>query len=174
MGIFAGFLADAGVRLIGVEAAGEGVDSGKHAATMKKGKLGIYHGMRSLVLQDDDGQLQEAHSISAGLDYPGVGPEHAQLHTSGRAHYRSVDDAQALAALAQVSRTEGIIPALETAHAFAILPELVAELRAELGREPVIVLNLSGRGDKDMHTVMGRLDPESLDLVERARRGTDR
>jgi tryptophan synthase beta chain len=121
--------------------------------------------MRSLVLQDDDGQLQEAHSISAGLDYPGVGPEHAHLHTSGRASYHAVTDAQALEALALLSRTEGIIPALETAHALAILPQLVKEL----GPDALIVLNLSGRGDKDMHTVMERLDPESLQVVADAK-----
>ena len=167
MGIFAAFVDDPSVRLIGVEAAGEGLD-GRHAATMSKGAVGVYHGMRSLVLQDDDGQLQEAHSISAGLDYPGVGPEHAQLFTSGRARYLAVDDTQALAALALLSRSEGIIPALETAHAIAALGDLVAELRRELGREPRILINLSGRGDKDMHTVMARLDAASLAMVEAA------
>ncbi|MCA9698505.1 MAG: tryptophan synthase subunit beta, partial [Myxococcales bacterium] len=167
MGIFAAFVDDPSVRLIGVEAAGEGLD-GRHAATMSKGAVGVYHGMRSLVLQDDDGQLQEAHSISAGLDYPGVGPEHAQLFTSGRARYLAVDDTQALAALALLSRSEGIIPALETAHAIAALGDLVGELRRELGREPRILINLSGRGDKDMHTVMARLDAASLAMVEAA------
>lgn len=149
MGIFAAFVPDASVALYGVEAAGEGLE-GKHAATMTAGKLGIYHGMRSLVLQDAHGQLQEAHSISAGLDYPGVGPEHAHLHESGRAKYLSVTDAQCLEALSQLARTEGIIAALETAHAFAALPAILDEV----GRDKVVVVNVSGRGDKDMHTVM--------------------
>jgi tryptophan synthase beta chain len=164
MGIFAAFVADPEVALIGVEAAGEGLDA-RHAATMTRGRVGIYHGMRSLVLQDDDGQLQEAHSISAGLDYPGVGPEHAHLRALGRARYLSVDDAQALAGLQLLARTEGIIPALETAHAIAALQPLVAEL----GTNARILVNVSGRGDKDMHTVMSRLDVESLAVVERAR-----
>lgn len=152
MGIFSGFVDDADVRLVGVEAAGEGLQ-GRHAATMSAGRLGIYHGMRSLVLQDDDGQLQEAHSISAGLDYPGVGPEHAWLRHTGRARYVSVTDDEALAGLRLLSRTEGIIPALETAHAVAALPRLGAEAPG-----CTIVLNVSGRGDKDMHTVMARAD----------------
>ena len=152
MGIFSGFVGDAEVRLWGVEAAGEGLQ-GRHAATMSAGRLGIYHGMRSLVLQDDDGQLQEAHSISAGLDYPGVGPEHAWLHHTGRARYVSVTDDEALAGLRLLSRTEGIIPALETAHAVAALPRLCAEAPGS-----TVVLNVSGRGDKDMHTVMARAD----------------
>ena len=164
MGIFAGFVDDEQVQLIGVEAAGEGLE-GKHAATMSRGEVGVYHGMRSLVLQDEDGQLQEAHSISAGLDYPGIGPEHAHLHASGRARYLAVDDGEALAALQQLSRTEGIIPALETAHALAALPRIVEEL----GPDAKILVNLSGRGDKDMHTVMGQLDAESLAVVEKAR-----
>ena len=149
MGIFTGFVDDPSVALYGVEAAGEGLE-GKHAATMTAGKVGIYHGMRSLVLQDEFGQLQEAHSISAGLDYPGVGPEHAYLHETGRAKYFSVTDAQCLEALSQVARTEGIIVALETAHAFAALPQVLEEV----GRDKTVVVNVSGRGDKDMHTVM--------------------
>ncbi len=168
MGIFAAFLDDTEVALIGVEAAGEGLD-GRHAATMTLGEEGVYHGMRSLVLQDEDGQLQEAHSISAGLDYPGIGPEHAHLRETGRASYVAIDDGQALAALALLSRTEGIIPALESAHAIAALGSIAASLRARLGRPPKILLNLSGRGDKDMHTVMQRLDAESVAEVERAR-----
>jgi tryptophan synthase beta chain len=148
MGIFSGFVGDPGVRLVGVEAAGEGLHA-RHAATMSAGRLGIFHGMRSLVLQDDDGQIQEAHSISAGLDYPGVGPEHAWLRECGRARYVSVTDDEALEGLALLSRTEGIIPALETAHAVAALPRLCAESPGS-----TIVLNVSGRGDKDMHTVM--------------------
>ena len=152
MGIFSGFLDDPGVALVGVEAAGEGLQ-GKHAATMSKGALGIYHGMRSLVLQDEDGQLQEAHSISAGLDYPGVGPEHAWLRHTGRARYLSVTDDEALEGLRLLSRTEGIIPALETAHAVAALRGLAQEDPSR-----TLLLNVSGRGDKDMHTVMARHD----------------
>ena len=151
MGIFAAFVDDAEVALLGVEAAGEGLE-GKHAATMARGRTGIYHGMKSLVLQDGDGQLQEAHSISAGLDYPGVGPEHAMLRDTGRASYVSVTDQQALDALQQLARTEGIIVALETAHALAALPSLVRERP-----EQTLLINLSGRGDKDMHTVMEAL-----------------
>ena len=150
MGIFSGFLDDEGVDLVGVEAAGEGLH-GKHAATMSKGALGIYHGMRSLVLQDDDGQLQEAHSISAGLDYPGVGPEHAWLRDTGRARYLSVTDEEALEGLRLLAQTEGIIPALETAHAVAALPRLAQEDPSR-----TLLLNVSGRGDKDMHTVMAQ------------------
>ena len=151
MGIWSGFVGDPEVQLVGVEAAGEGLH-GKHAATMSAGRLGIYHGMRSLVLQDDDGQIQEAHSISAGLDYPGVGPEHARLRDQGRARYLSVTDEEALEGLRLLSRTEGIIPALETAHAVAALPRLAAEDPSR-----TLLLNVSGRGDKDMHTVMARL-----------------
>jgi tryptophan synthase beta chain len=144
---------DPDVALVGVEAAGEGL-TGRHAATMARGREGVYHGMRSLVLQDDDGQLQEAHSISAGLDYPGVGPEHAWLMSEGRATYRSVTDDEALEALKLLAQTEGIIAALETAHAVAAMRGLVAEH----GRDKVYVLNLSGRGDKDMHTVREQLE----------------
>jgi tryptophan synthase beta chain len=151
IGIFADFIDEPGVALVGVEAAGEGLH-GKHAATMARGREGIYHGMRSLVLQDDDGQLLEAHSISAGLDYPGVGPEHAALHRSGRASYLAVDDEAALAAVSLLARTEGIIPALESAHAIAALPEILARF----GDVDVLV-NVSGRGDKDMHTLAQRL-----------------
>jgi tryptophan synthase beta chain len=151
MGIFADFIGDSEVALVGVEAAGEGLHL-RHAATMARGRVGIYHGMRSLVLQDDDGQLLEAHSISAGLDYPGVGPEHAQLHRSGRATYLAVDDEAALAAVGLLARTEGILPALETAHAIAALPDVLARY----GDVDVLV-NVSGRGDKDMHTLVARL-----------------
>ncbi len=153
MGIFAAFVEDADVELLGVEAAGEGL-TGKHAATMARGRAGIYHGMHSLVLQDEDGQLQEAHSISAGLDYPGVGPEHAHLMTQGRAKYLSVTDDECLEALKTLARTEGIIAALETAHAIAALPRIVDEV----GPDKTFLVNLSGRGDKDMHTVRGRLE----------------
>ena len=153
MGIFAAFVDDAAVSLVGVEALGEGLD-GRHAATMARGRVGVYHGMRSLVLQNDDGQLIEAHSISAGLDYPGVGPEHAHLMQSGRARYIGVGDDEALAGLELLARTEGIIVALETAHAVAAMPRVVAEH----GPEKTYVINLSGRGDKDMHTLVERLE----------------
>ena len=169
MGIFAAFVPDAEVALIGVEATGEGVASGRHAATMAEGQVGVFHGMRSLVLQTADGQLQEAHSISAGLDYPGIGPEHAYLRSIGRARYLGVGDDEALAATSLLSRTEGIIPALETAHAIAALPQIIREL----GHEAVILVSLSGRGDKDMHTVMSRHDPAALELVKEAERGRD-
>jgi tryptophan synthase beta chain len=167
MGIFKAFVDDADVALYGVEAAGRGLESGHHAATMARGEPGVFHGMRSLVLQNADGQLQEAHSISAGLDYPGVGPEHAQLFATQRARYFSVTDTEALEALALLSRTEGIIPALESAHAIAGLGRVLEEI----GRDVPVLVSLSGRGDKDMHTVMAALDPESLALVERARQG---
>ena len=169
MGIFAAFVPDTEVALIGVEATGEGVASGRHAATMAAGEVGVFHGMRSLVLQTADGQLQEAHSISAGLDYPGIGPEHAYLRSIGRARYLGVGDDEALAATSLLSRSEGIIPALETAHAIAALPQIVREL----GPDAVILVSLSGRGDKDMHTVMSRHDPAALELVKEAERGRD-
>ncbi|MCB9705628.1 MAG: tryptophan synthase subunit beta [Myxococcales bacterium] len=165
MGVFAAFVGDPSVRLYGVEATGEGIPSGRHAATMAAGAVGVYHGMRSLVLQTDDGQLQEAHSISAGLDYPGIGPEHAFLRASGRARYLGVGDDEALAAIQLLARTEGIIPALETAHALAGLPAILGEL----GADATLLVNLSGRGDKDMHTVMKRLDPAALGLIGEGR-----
>ncbi len=148
MGIFHAFLDDEDVRLIGNEAAGDGVDTLFHAATISKGRPGVLHGARSLMLQDDDGQTMESHSISAGLDYPGVGPEHAWLSTIGRAEYRPVTDAQAMDALRLLSRTEGIIPAIETAHAL----HGALELGRELGPEGIVLVSLSGRGDKDMET----------------------
>jgi tryptophan synthase beta chain len=151
IGIFADFVGDAGVALVGVEAAGEGLER-KHAATMACGREGIYHGMCSLVLQDDDGQLSEAHSISAGLDYPGVGPEHAALRESGRARYLAIDDEAALRGAEVIARTEGILVALETAHAIAALGQVVEEY----GDVDVLV-NVSGRGDKDMATLASRL-----------------
>ncbi len=165
IGIFTAFIGDPKVALIGVEATGEGIASGRHAATMAEGELGIYHGMRSLVLQTADGQLQEAHSISAGLDYPGIGPEHAHLRALGRARYIGVGDDEALAAMELLARMEGIIPALETAHALAALPRIARELSEELGRKPVLMVNLSGRGDKDMHTVMKLRDPGAQAMV---------
>jgi tryptophan synthase beta chain len=153
MGLFHAFVPDTSVRLIGVEAAGEGVASGRHAATITEGRVGVLHGAMSLLLQDAEGQVQEAHSISAGLDYPGVGPEHSYLRQIGRAEYVAVTDDQALTALRLVSELEGIIPALETAHAFAALEWLSPQLAP--GTE--VVLNLSGRGDKDVNTVAERL-----------------
>ena len=153
MGLFHPFVEDTSVRLIGVEAAGEGVSSGRHAATMTEGRTGVLHGAMSLLLQDDEGQVVEAHSISAGLDYPGVGPEHSYLREIGRAEYGAVTDDEALEALQRLSQLEGIIPALETAHAFAWLETLCPTLAP--GTE--VVINLSGRGDKDVNTVAERL-----------------
>lgn len=156
MGLFNDFVNDTDVRLIGVEAAGYGVDKGpgKHAATLTKGRPGVLHGSYSYLLQDDDGQVIEPHSISAGLDYPGIGPEHAYLKDAGRAEYFAVTDDDALDAFQRVSRLEGIIPALETSHAFAYLEKLCPTLKD--GTK--VVINLSGRGDKDVNTVMGKLD----------------
>ncbi|HKH07771.1 MAG TPA: pyridoxal-phosphate dependent enzyme, partial [Agromyces sp.] len=148
IGIFHAFLDDTDVALYGFEAGGEGVDTPRHAATIGKGRPGVLHGARSYLLQDDDGQTIESHSISAGLDYPGVGPEHSWLSAIGRAEYRAVTDAGAMDALRLLSRTEGIIPAIESAHALAG----ALELGRELGRDAVILVNLSGRGDKDMET----------------------
>ena len=153
MGLFHPFVTEPSVRLIGVEAAGEGVATGRHAATITEGRVGVLHGAMSLLLQDAEGQVQEAHSISAGLDYPGVGPEHSYLRQIGRAEYAAVTDAEALAALQRLSELEGIIPALETAHAFAHLEVLCPTLPP--GTE--VVVNLSGRGDKDVNTVAERL-----------------
>jgi tryptophan synthase beta chain len=148
IGIFHAFLDDTEVGLYGFEAGGEGVDTPRHAATITKGRPGVLHGARSYLLQDDDGQTIESHSISAGLDYPGVGPEHSWLSAIGRAHYRPVTDAAAMEALRLLTRTEGIIPAIESAHALAG----TLELGRELGDGATILVNLSGRGDKDMET----------------------
>ncbi|MEV1129506.1 tryptophan synthase subunit beta [Agromyces sp. NPDC049794] len=148
IGIFHAFLDDADVALYGFEAGGEGVDTERHAATITMGRPGVLHGARSYLLQDEDGQTVESHSISAGLDYPGVGPEHSWLSALGRAHYRPVTDAAAMNALRLLSRTEGIIPAIESAHALAG----TMELGRELGPGATILVNLSGRGDKDMDT----------------------
>jgi tryptophan synthase beta chain len=145
MGLFHPFIEDAGVRMIGVEAAGEGLDSGRHGAALCAGNSGVLHGMMSLLLCDDDGQVFPAHSISAGLDYPGAGPEHAYLRDVGRAEYVAVTDQEALDAFLYLSRLEGIIPALESAHAVAYLRKLAPTLE----RDAVVVVNLSGRGDKD-------------------------
>jgi tryptophan synthase beta chain len=148
IGIFDAFLDDESVALFGYEAAGEGVDTARHAATITKGRPGVLHGARSYLLQDEDGQTTESHSISAGLDYPGVGPEHAWLADIGRASYLPITDAAAMDALRLLSRTEGIIPAIESAHALAG----VLELGTRLGPEAIILASLSGRGDKDMET----------------------
>jgi tryptophan synthase beta chain len=149
MGLFHAFVPEPQVAIVGVEAAGEGISTGRHAATLSQGRVGVLHGARSYVLCDDEGQIAEAHSISAGLDYPGVGPEHSHLKDTGRARYLSVTDRQALDALAQLGRTEGILCALESAHAIAALPEVARALPAGA----TIVVNVSGRGDKDMNTV---------------------
>ena len=153
IGLFRPFLGDASVALYGVEAAGHGVASGKHAATLTAGRIGVLHGSKSYVLCD------EAHSISAGLDYPGVGPEHAWLKQSGRATYLHATDEEALAAAALVARTEGIIPALETAHPLAKLAAIAARLAAERGRPVTLLMCCSGRGDKDLQTLLARLLP---------------
>ncbi|MEI7550159.1 MAG: tryptophan synthase subunit beta [Actinomycetes bacterium] len=148
IGIFHRFISDPSVRLIGLEAGGDGIETGRHASSISGGTSGVLHGSRTYVLQDEDGQTIESHSISAGLDYPGVGPEHAYLKDRGRAEYRSVTDAQAMEAFALLSRTEGIIPAIETAH--ALYGAMV--LGRELGPDATILINLSGRGDKDVQT----------------------
>ena len=155
MGLFSEFVNEPNVRMIGIEAAGEGVDTEKHAATLTRGRIGVLHGAMSYLLQDDDGQVIEAHSISAGLDYPGVGPEHSYLKDIGRAEYYSVTDQQAIDAFKRLSQLEGIIPALETAHAIAYLETLCPQLTGK----PRIVINCSGRGDKDVHTVAKFFDP---------------
>jgi tryptophan synthase beta chain len=152
MGIFYPYLTQQSVRLIGVEAAGEGLSTGKHAASLCAGKPGVLHGNRTYLLQDANGQITETHSISAGLDYPGVGPEHAWLKDSGRAEYVAVTDAEALHAFHELCRCEGIIPALESAHAVAHAMKLARSLPAD----SILLVNLSGRGDKDMHTVAER------------------
>ncbi|MBC6447781.1 tryptophan synthase subunit beta [Actinokineospora xionganensis] len=148
IGIFHGFIDDADVRLVGIEPGGHGIESGEHGATLSEGSPGMLHGALSYLLQDEDGQTVEAYSISAGLDYPGVGPEHAWLKDTARAEYRSVTDDEAMAAFKLLSRTEGIIPAIESAHALAG----ALKLGQELGPEGLILVNLSGRGDKDMDT----------------------
>src|SRR5207302_7752426 len=141
----------------GVEAAGHGVESGRHAATLTAGRVGVLHGSKSYVLCDAGGQIQEAHSISAGLDYPGVGPEHSFLKDSRRATYISATDDEAVAAASLVARTEGIIPALETAHPFAKLGDVAQEVSKPLGRPVTLLLCLSRRGDKDLETLLARL-----------------
>jgi tryptophan synthase beta chain len=148
IGIFTAFVPDADVRLVGLEAGGDGVETGRHAASITGGTPGVLHGARSYLLQDANGQTTESHSISAGLDYPGVGPEHSYLHDIGRAEYRPITDAQAMAAFSLLSRTEGIIPAIESAHALAG----ALDIGAELGPDAILLINLSGRGDKDVET----------------------
>jgi tryptophan synthase beta chain len=153
MGLFHPFLDDPSVRLIGVEAAGRGLDSGEHAASLSRGRPGVLHGNRTYLLQDDDGQIHEAHSISAGLDYPGIGPEHSWLHDIGRVEYVAATDDEALAAFQLCTRTEGIIPALEPAHALAHVSKLAPEMR----KDEIILMNLCGRGDKDIFAVAEHL-----------------
>ena len=148
IGLFTAFIDDADVRLVGIEAGGDGVETGRHAATITGGDVGVLHGARSFLLQDEDGQTVESHSISAGLDYPGVGPEHSFLADTGRASYVPATDAEAMSAFDLLCKTEGIIPAIESAHALAG----ALELAKELGPDSTILVNLSGRGDKDVHT----------------------
>jgi tryptophan synthase beta chain len=152
MGIFTPFIPDKNVRLVGVEAAGLGLSSGRHGATLCRGQVGVLHGSKSFVIQDEDGQIREAHSISAGLDYPGVGPEHSFLKTTGRAEYVAVTDDQALEGFDLLSRYEGILPALESSHAVIFGFRLARRMR----RSQTIVINLSGRGDKDIGIIAGR------------------
>lgn len=158
IGLFHPFVDDTSVRMIGVEAAGRGVDTEEHAATLSAGRIGVLHGSRSYLLQDEDGQILEAYSISAGLDYPGVGPEHSALKESGRVEYTSITDKEAIEAFSLLSKLEGIIPALESSHAIA----QVMKTAPSLSRDSLIVVNLSGRGDKDMNSVR----PHLLEGVE--------
>lgn len=156
LGLFHPFLDDKSVKIIGVEAAGYGVETGKHAASLQGGTPGVLHGNRTYLLQNDDGQIVDAHSISAGLDYPGIGPQHAWLHDIGRVEYTSIKDDEALAAFHLCCKLEGIIPALETAHAIAE----VLKRAPQLPKEHLMVVNLSGRGDKDMQTVMYHMEKQ--------------
>ena len=154
IGLFTAFLDDPDVAIYGMEPAGDGVETGRHAATISAGAAGVLHGARTFLLQDEDGQTLESHSISAGLDYPGVGPQHAHLAATGRATYVPVTDAAAMDALALLSRTEGIIPAIESAHALAGAVDVARRLAEEKGPEAIVLVNLSGRGDKDMGTAI--------------------
>ncbi len=156
MGLFYPFIEEPSVQLLGVEAAGFGVETGKHAASISAGSPGVLHGNKTYLLQDEDGQIQHAHSISAGLDYPGVGPEHAHLQDIERAEYVSITDAEALDAFQKLTHIEGIIPALESAHAIA----QVMKLAPTLGADKILLVCLSGRGDKDIHTVADALGVE--------------
>lgn len=160
IGMFAEFIEDRDVELIGVEAGGLGIETGKHASAMALGKTGILHGMRSYLLQDDDGNIQLAHSISAGLDYPGVGPEHAYLRDSGRASYVSITDDEAMEALLELCKLEGIIPAIESAHALAY----AFKKSKEMSKDDIMILCLSGRGDKDCITIQEYLNGNKADL----------
>lgn len=160
IGMFADFIEEEGVRLIGVEAAGLGVETGKHAAAMALGRPGTLHGMKSYLLQDEDGNIQIAHSISAGLDYPGVGPEHAYLRDTKRAEYVSITDTEAMDALMELCRLEGIIPAIESAHALAY----VFKMAKTMTNDQIIIMCLSGRGDKDVHTVAAYLKGENCNF----------
>ncbi len=160
MGIFHPYIPHEKTRLIGVEAAGEGLDSGKHSASLQRGSAGVLHGNRTFILQDENGQITETHSISAGLDYPGVGPEHAWLQEIGRAEYVGITDREALDAFHYLCRTEGIIPALESSHAVAYAMQLARTLRTDQS----ILVNLSGRGDKDIGTVA---DLSGVDFYDR-------
>lgn len=154
IGLFTAFLEDEGVEIHGFEPGGDGVETGRHAATIHAGEAGVLHGARTYLLQDDDGQTVESHSISAGLDYPGVGPQHSWLAAAGRATYTPVTDAQAMDAMALLSRTEGIIPAIESAHAIAGALDVATRLGQEKGPDATVIINLSGRGDKDMGTAI--------------------
>jgi tryptophan synthase beta chain len=154
IGIFYSFLDDKNVRLVGVEAAGRGLDTGEHAASLAVGKVGVLHGTKSYLLQDSSGQVQETHSVSAGLDYPGVGPEHSYLKDTGRATYVAINDEEALEGFRLLCSTEGIVPALEPAHAIAY----TAKIAGSLNKEQVILVNLSGRGDKDMDIIAKSLE----------------
>jgi tryptophan synthase beta chain len=172
IGIFHGFLDDPSVRIFGFEAGGDGVDTGRHAATITLGKPGVLHGARSYLMQDDDGQTIESHSISAGLDYPGVGPEHAYLADIGRVSYEPITDAEAMDAFRLLCRTEGIIPAIESAHALAGAIKVGHRLAAEAAADgqpadsKIVVVNLSGRGDKDVATAAEWFDLLDKDSVE--------
>jgi tryptophan synthase beta chain len=156
IGLFHPFLNDPEVKIFGVEAAGEGIETGRHAAAINGGRPGVLHGNMTYLLQDREGQIEEAHSISAGLDYPGIGPEHAWLHDVGRATYLSATDTESLEAYSLLAKLEGILPAIESAHALARLPEIAKEV----GKDGIVVLNLSGRGDKDVATVAAHLGME--------------
>jgi tryptophan synthase beta chain len=160
MGIFYPFAPDKEVEFIGVEAGGKGIETGEHGAAFAEGKVGVLHGMKTLLIQDEDGQIKPAHSISAGLDYPGVGPEHAFLNDTKRASYVSITDKEALEAFQFLSKTEGIIPALESSHAAAYVMKIAPKMK----KDEIIVMNLSGRGDKDVHTVAKYLDNNELEV----------
>ena len=149
MGLFYPFKEDTEVRMIGTEAAGDGVDTDRHAASITKGSIGVLHGMKSYFLQDDDGQITPVYSISAGLDYPGIGPEHSYMHKTGRAEYVPITDDEAVEAFKYLTRTEGIIPAIESSHAVAY----ALKLAPTLPKDKIIVVNLSGRGDKDVYSI---------------------